>query len=277
MMFPNRGKRGSFSSTGLKGLFPGLTYVEGASLLHHLHPLVKLVLLICFTLAVFTSPSWQGGLVLFCLLLLSYRMGGLGPGFFVRKLRFIFIFGLMILLVQILWTREGYLLWQLDLGRLHLAVWSGGLCDGLGVVLRFINVIGSSYLFVATTDPNRLAYALMKAGLPYRAGFMLITAMRFIPLFRLELALVKNAQMAKGIELEGLSPRLLIRVVKYLLVPLVVSALSKVDFLTMSMESRAFGLYPTRSYVSAQALSGKDKIDMVSITLGMLLFYCIFS
>ncbi len=275
MMFPNQGKRSSFSSTGLKGLFPGLTYVEGVSLLHRLHPLVKLVLLICFTLAVFTT-SLRGELVLFCLLLLSYRTGGLGPGFFVRKLRFIFIFGLMILLVQILWIREGYLLWQLDLGRLHFAVWSGGLWGGLGIVLRFVNVIGSSYLFVATTDPNRLAYALMKAGLPYRAGFMLITAMRFIPLFRLELALVKNAQMAKGIELEGLSPRLLIRVVKYLLVPLVVSALSKVDFLTMSMESRAFGLYPTRSYMSAQALTGKDKIALVGIPLALLLFYIFF-
>ncbi len=275
-MLIKRDKRRSFSSAGLKGLFPGLTYVEGVSLLHRLHPLVKLVLLICFTLAVLTVPSLHGGLILFCLLLLSYRLGGLGPGFFIRKLRFIFIFGLMILLVQILWTKEGYLLWQFDLGRLHLAVWSEGLWGGLGIVLRFINVIGSSFLFVTTTDPNRLAFALMKAGLPYRAGFMLITAMRFIPLFRLELALVKNAQMAKGIELEGLSPRWLIRVVKHLLVPLVVSALSKVDFLTMSMESRAFGLYPTRTYMSAQTLTAKDKIALAGIPLALLLYCYIF-
>jgi len=59
-------------------------------------------------------------------------------------------------------------------------------------MLRFLNIIGASYLFVATTDPNRLAYALMQAGLPYRYGFMLITALRFIPLFQLELAQVRN-------------------------------------------------------------------------------------
>ncbi|MGI6708007.1 MAG: hypothetical protein ACOX33_02585 [Dethiobacteria bacterium] len=41
---------------------------------------------------------------------------------------------------------------------------------GLLLVFRFLNIIGSSYLFVATTDPNRLAYALMQAGLPYRYG-----------------------------------------------------------------------------------------------------------
>lgn len=275
-MYINRGKINRFSSTGLKGLFPGLTYIEGVSSLHRIHPLVKLVLFVCFSLAVFTAPSLSGGLVLFCLLLVSYRLAGLGLGFFVRKLRFIFVFGLLIFLVQILWIGEGYLLWQIDLGRLHLAVWSGGFLGGLETVLRFVNVIGSSYLFVATTDPNRLAYALMKAGLPYRAGFMLITAMRFIPIFRIELVLVKNAQMAKGIELEGMSPRRLIMAVKYLLVPLVVSVLSKVDFLTMSMESRAFGLYPKRSYMFQQVLSAEDKLAMAGIPLALLLFYLTF-
>lgn len=43
--------------------------------------------------------------------------------------------------------------------------------------------------------------------MPYRFGFMLITALRFIPVFQLELEQVKNAQMAKGIEMEGLSPQ----------------------------------------------------------------------
>jgi energy-coupling factor transport system permease protein len=275
-MFLNRGKHLNFPATNLKNLFPGLTYVAGYSALHRLHPLVKLVLLVCFTLAVFTVPSIHGGLVLFVLLLFSYHLAGLGTGFFVRKLRFIFIFGFLILLVQILWVKEGYLIWQFGLGRWHFAVWSGGLWGGLGIVLRFVNVIGSSYLFVSTTDPNRLAYALMKAGLPYRAGFMLITAMRFIPLFRMELALVKNAQMAKGIELEGLSPRWLLRVVKHLLVPLVISALSKVDFLTMSMESRAFGLYPTRSYMYAQTMSFKDKLVLAGTPLVLLFFYFAF-
>jgi energy-coupling factor transport system permease protein len=265
-----------FPAAGLKGLFPGLTYVEGATPLHRMHPLVKLSLLICFSLAVFTAPSLAGGVTLCCLLLAAYWLTGLGPGFFARKLRFILIFCIMIFLVQVLWVKEGYLLWQYDLGRVHLTVWSGGLSGGLGIVLRFINVIGSSYLFVVTTDPNRLAYALMQAGLPYRVGFMLITALRFIPLFHLELAQVKNAQMAKGIELEGLSLRWLVRVVKYLMVPLVISVLSKVDSLTMSMESRAFGLYQRRSYMVSQVLSGKDKLALLGIPVLLGLFYLAF-
>ena len=233
-------------------------------------------MLISFSLAVFTVPSFMGGAVLFFLLLCAYMFAGLGPVFFYRKLRFILIFGLLILLVQLLWVKEGYLLWNFYLGTVQITVWSEGLWGGLGMMLRFVNVIGSSFLFVATTNPNRLAYALMQVGLPYRIGFMLITALRFIPVFHLELAQVKNAQMAKGIEVEGISPRKLLRVVRYLMVPLVISALSKVDYLTISMESRAFGLYPSRSYLVSQTLSRNDKIAMLAVPIFTLLYYIVF-
>lgn len=265
------------TSFPVKGFFPGLTYIESSSLLHRIHPLVKLVFLLSFSLTVFAVPSCTGGIVLFCLLLVLYRLAGLGPTFFFSKLRFLIIFGFFIFLVQVLAVKEGVLLWEFSSGRVHLAVWSEGFWDGLRMMLRLINIIGSSYLFVATTDPNRLAYGLMQAGLPYRFGFMLITALRFIPVFHLELRQVRNAQMAKGIELEGLSPYKLLRAVKYLFVPLVISALSKVDFLTVSMENRAFGLYPERSYMYSQALSRNDRIAVFAVPIIFLLFYLVFA
>ncbi len=78
--------------------------------------------------------------------------------------------------------------------------------------------------------------------------------------------------MAKGIEIEGLSPGQLVKAVKYLLVPLVITALSKVDYLAISMESRGFGLYPRRSYLYVQSLSRGDKIAMGMIPLVFILF-----
>ncbi len=260
----------------VKGFFPGLTYVEKESLLHRVHPLIKLVWLICFSITVFTVTSCAGEAILLATLLVFYALAGLGLTFFVRKLRFILIFGVMILLIQILAVREGVLLWQYNLGMISLTVWSEGLLGGLNIMLRFVNIIGASYLFVAITDPNYLAYSLMQVGLPYRFGFMLITALRFIPVFQLELEQVKNAQMAKGIEMEGLSPRRLLRMIRYLFVPLVISALSKVDSLTISMESRAFGLYPTRSYMHYQVLSRHDKIVMILVPFAFLAFCLIF-
>lgn len=259
-----------------QGFYPGLTYVDNYSLLHRIHPLVKLVLLLSFSLTVLALPSLSGTGLLFCLLILAYPLAGLGMTFFLRKLRFILIFGLFIFVIQVLAVKEGILLWRISFGPVYMPVWSDGFRGGLGMMLRFLNIIGASYLFVAITDPNRLAYALMQVGLPYRLGFMLITALRFIPLFHLELAQVKNAQMAKGIDLEGLSPRKLLAAVKYLYVPLVISALSKVDMLTISMENRAFGRYATRTYMHTQALSREDKIALLAMPLFFLIIFLIF-
>ena len=167
--------------------------------------------------------------------------------------------------MHLVFVREGALLWQIDIFGLRLKIWSLGLNHGLLLVSRFFNIIGSSYLFVATTDPNRLGYALMQAGLPYRYGFMLITALRFIPLFFLELEQVRRAQMAKGIDIEKLSLKNFLLTVRYLFIPLVLSALSKVDALTISMESRAFGLYPQRSYLEKQPFTGKHRLAAAAV------------
>jgi energy-coupling factor transport system permease protein len=264
------------SVQGRKGFFSGLIYQEGQSLLHRTHPLVNLMLLICFSITAFITPSAAGMSVLLVVLLLAYWAADLGFGFYLRKLRFILFFGSMIFAAQLFWVKEGSLLWTLQMGSLTLQIWSEGLWGGLRIALRFINVIGASYLFVSVTNPNRLAYALMQAGLPYRAGFMLITALRFIPLFHQELAQIRNAQMAKGIDLEGLSPGKLVRSVKYLLVPLVITVLGRVDTLTVSMEIRAFGLHDQREYLETQRLTRKERIILVALPVVFSVFAVVF-
>lgn len=242
---------------------------------HRMHPLIKLELLICYSILVFALPHYLSGLCLFILLLAAYQDAGLGLTFFWRKLKFIIIFSALIFFVHIIFVHEGNLLWQSRLLGLRLQIWSLGLFNGLSLVFRFVNIICSSFLFVATTDPNRLAYSLMQAGLPYRFGFMLITSLRFIPVFYMELSQVRNAQMAKGIDLEGLSLRKLSQIIRYLFVPLVISALSKVDSLTISMESRAFGLYRERTYLEQQPFTRANYLQAVFIIGISLAFYLV--
>ncbi|NMB41362.1 MAG: energy-coupling factor transporter transmembrane protein EcfT [Firmicutes bacterium] len=252
--------KGSFFAfkKGASFLYPGLSYVPGSTFVHSAHPIIKLLVLIIFNLTVFSLAHYSLGLILFGILLATYQVAGLGFSFFWQKLRIIIVFSLLIFLVQIFFLREGYLIAELVIWKFRLGIWSAGLFEGLSLALRFINVIASSFLFVSVTDPNRLAYSLMQGGLPYRLGFMLITALRFIPVFHRELNQVRYAQMAKGIDLEKVSLRKLGQYVYYLLIPLVISALEKVDSLTISMESRAFGLYPSRTYLTRQALTATD-------------------
>jgi energy-coupling factor transport system permease protein len=258
------------------GLFPGLAYIPDDTMVHRFHPLPKLLLLIAYAICVLAFSGVIPAALLFLLLLVLYGISGLGLSFFLRKLRMILIFGLMMLLVQVILVHQGHLLWDYTvLNLIRLQIWSEGLARGAMMMLRFINIIASSYLFVSTTDPNKLVYALMQAGLPYRHGFMLITSLRFIPIFNQELTIIKNAQMAKGIDLEGVLPKSMLRAVKYLLTPLVLSALNKVDYLSISMESRAFGLYKERSYLSEQVVKKEEwlflLLSLILLSSGTLL------
>lgn len=82
--------------------------------------------------------------------------------------------------------------------------------------------------------------------------------------------------MAKGIQLEGVSVQSIVKNIKYLLVPLVISSLSRIDTLTVSMEGIAFGLYEKRTYRFSQRLTRKDKVMLATFPLFLLLLYFAF-
>jgi energy-coupling factor transport system permease protein len=221
-----------------------ITYHAGHSFLHCLHPLTKAAWLIFGTVFVFVVRSpWPVAAVV-ALLLAGFSLAGERLGH-VRGTRLFTTTALLLGLLQVVFVHEGPLLFQLG----PLAVNIGGVEAGVYVAGRFLSVILLSYLFVLTTEPNDLAYALMRAGLPYRYGFALVTALRLVPTFEQEGHIVYNAQLARGVRYDVRSPRRLLTLTRQFVLPLLVSALGKVDALAVSMEGRCFGKYPTRTFL----------------------------
>jgi energy-coupling factor transport system permease protein len=221
-----------------------ISYHPGDSFLHCLHPLTKAAWLIFGTVLVFVmqSPWAVAGAV--ALLLFGFPMAGVRLGR-VRGTRLFISTALLLGLLQVLFVREGETLWQLG----PLVITAGGMERGVYVAGRFLSVILLSYLFVLTTEPNDLAYALMRAGLPYRYGFALITALRLVPTFEQEGQVVYSAQLARGVRYDVRSPRRFLTLARQFVLPLLVSALGKVDALAVSMEGRCFSKYPTRTFL----------------------------
>ena len=115
------------------------------------------------------------------------------------------------------------------------------------MAVRFLGILAASFLFVDVTDPDRLAHGLIRLGIPYRFGYLLILALRFVPFFRDELRAVREAQRMRGIMVSVRSPRAILHAVRYTFVPVLVSAMSRVDSIALSMKGRCFGLHPTRT------------------------------
>jgi len=230
-----------------------IAYRPGSSLLHRLHPLVKALWMLLVTLLIFWLRSPWLVLGILGLALLAFPLCRL-PLHGVRGMRLVLTTAALLGVLQILFVHTGPVLFRLG----PLVVTQDGVEAAAYVAGRFASVVLLSYLFVLTTDPNDLAYALMQAGLPFRYGFALVTALRLVPVFEQEGRIVYNAQLARGMQYDVRSPRRFLVLARQFFLPLLVSALGKVDALSVSMEGRCFGKYPTRTFMRQVHLARRD-------------------
>ena len=221
-----------------------------------LNPIARLAVLVSTCVVAFQARTFLQAAVLFCAILLMHAAAGapLGQSSFRRRLRGIFLFAVVLFASQILLARGPAPAERVAAGAL--------------MALRFLNVVLASHLFVSTTEPELLAYALMQAGLPYRYGFAFLAAMRFVPYFRDQAQTVRHAQMVRGIALDCATPKSVFLAARYTFIPVVVSALGRVESLAVSMEGRCFGLYPTRTFRRRIPLGAVDAL-VVAVGAGL--------
>lgn len=239
-----------------------IIYHPGSSWLHQLHPLVKFAWLIWGTVFVF----WVENVWAVLAVVLAAGIGFALCRVDLRQLRgwrLLIATATFLALLQILFISEGRVL--LSLGPLNVT--TRGLESGIYVGGRFLSVLMLSYLFVFTTEPNDLAYALMRMGLPYRYGFALITALRLVPVFEQEGQIVYRAQLARGIAYDTRNPRRFLTLARQFFFPLLVSALGKVDALAVSMEGRCFGKYPDRTFLREITFRWRDGLMVVLLAV----------
>ncbi len=248
-------------------------YEKGNSVLHRLNPVTKLWALCVFSISIFLFESVAIELACMAVIVLMAIAIRSRSALALLKSKFALFLVVWLFIMQVLFMAGGEVLFSIPLYFTTISVTSLGVMKGLLIVLRFLSIIAGSMLFVSTTDPAELAYALMKAGLPYRYGFMLITALRFMPVFELEMNTVATAQVARGLEIDRGGVKALFKSISYTFVPLIGSALTKVDSLVISMEGRAFSCRQTRTFTRDSRFTRLDAAIIVisSLTLVLLL------
>lgn len=232
--------------------------MTGGSGLHRSSPLTGFVLLLALVGAVLGVASLVvEGAVLLGVALLALASGERPTEFFLR-LRFVFLFALVLFVAQALSVRTGDILVMTP-----IRITTEGLLAGGRMSLRFLVILSASALFVRTTDPDRLAQGLIQAGIPYRYGYLLILALRFVPFFQDELRAVREAQRVRGIVISVRSPRRIAHAARYTFVPVLVSGLHRVDSIAISMKGRCFGLHAKRTASREEARSGWSLVALV--------------
>jgi energy-coupling factor transport system permease protein len=228
-------------------------YLQRNSFVHRLNPLTKFIVLILIVILAITLVSEIVALFIFGFLFIGFIGAGISLRYAFGRLRRLLAFILLIAIVQLLFTPYGtvllYLIPPLAPGfSPFFPITTAGIANAFNLAFRLINIVLASALFVASTDPSRFAAALTSIRIPYRYGYTLVLALRLVPLFDEESNTVQSAQRSRGIPVDQGVIRGFLRRVRYTFMPMLFSALGRVDSLTLAMDGRGFGYAQTRTY-----------------------------
>ena len=211
-----------------------LDYAPGATVVHRLNPIVKIVFAFCTCVAAFLTESLPA---LCALLALDVAVGCAGgiPQRTLRLLSGLVKVSVFLFVLQVLFICSGT--------PVFFFVTDVGVHTACLVVLHLIVATMPLALILALTPMSDLSNALVKvARLPYRYAFAFTTALRFIPVFTGEMRQIMEAQTARGVEFDTGNPLRKVGLVLPLCMPMLVSSVGRVQQSALAAEARGFYL-----------------------------------
>ena len=219
-------------------------YVPGDSLVHRLDPRSKLVFVIAFVCIVFLANNTATYGILAAFTLFLVFLSRIPVRFLLAGLKPILWLILFTFLLQLLFTREGPLVFQLG----WIKIYKVGIQQGLFISLRFLLLVLVTSLLTLTTTPISITDGLesllgpfKKFKLPvHELALMISIALRFIPTLMDETEKIMKAQTARGTDFSGGPVKERAKAVIPLLIPLFVSSFKRAEDLAVAMEARGY-------------------------------------
>ena len=127
------------------------------------------------------------------------------------------------------------------------------------VALKYVIGFPIAILFVSTTNPSEFAASLSSLGIPYRISYSVSLALRYIPDIQSDYHEISQSQEARGVAL-GKDVKLFERIGNAIkiLMPLVLTSLSRIDEISNSMQLRSFGKKNRRTWYVLKKMTAAD-------------------
>lgn len=127
------------------------------------------------------------------------------------------------------------------------------------IMLKYFTIVPSIFIFIVTTNPSEFAASLNRLGISYNIGYAIAIALRYIPDIQGDFHKIRNAQMARGIEMSKKGKLLdRIKTTASIIFPLVFSSMNRIDTISTAMELRCFGKNKKRTWYMGRPLKRND-------------------
>ncbi len=215
-------------------------YVRRDTWLHHLDPRVKLLFVLESSLLLFVWPVLWAALALIVLCNVAFQLAHI-PGRSVAA-----IYRTMLPLATLVFVLSAIFGTGVDGGPvwLHsglLLISAGSVLQGLLLALRLLALALVVFVWLFTTAQASLVRGFHALHVPYNWALTVALALRYLPIFAGLFGQVRDAQQARGLDLEqrGLLRRL--RAYRPVLVAMIINALRQSERLGWALEARALG------------------------------------
>lgn len=149
-------------------------------------------------------------------------------------------------------------------------VTSDSVMVAISLALRSLCFTALSFMFILTTNSTKFMLSLMQQlKLPPKLTYGILAGYRFLPTFRHELEILRQAHRIRGLgKPKGIKERLL-QVRRYL-IPLMANAIRKAERVAIAMESKGFTGSPDRTHYYKITV---EKKDWIFLTVFLLVFF----
>lgn len=219
------------------------SYVSGTSCVHRLDPRTKLIAGCVFIVVLLCAKSAAALAVCAAFTALCYALAQIPPSKAARSLAPLMAIVVIVAVLNLFVTQGGQVL--VDWGILRISEAGVQTCLFMGARLT-IMMLGMS-LITLTTMTIDLTEAFewvlkpfARFGVPaHELGMIMGIALRFMPQFANELAVVYHAQVSRGARLSN-SPTRGVRMLTSLMVPLFTSVFRHAETLSAAMDARCY-------------------------------------
>ncbi|AUR50910.1 energy-coupling factor transporter transmembrane component T family protein [Aquella oligotrophica] len=259
----------------------GSLYFEADSFFHRMNPGIKLIIFIFWLIVVFMFFDLRVSIGLlvtgFVLLKFATIPYTVSRNLFIAVLSFNFINAIFILLITpdygVTLTGNSHILFNIAGFRLY----SSTLMYILVISLKYLSLLPLTMICIFTTHPSKFAASLNQIGIPYKFAYTVSIILRYFPDIQQEFKNIANAQALRGLSFGRDEPSRIkrIRNLFNITVPLINSALVRVDKISNAMELRGFGKYRKRTWFNQTQISHSDWLTLCFATVVFVVF-CVF-
>lgn len=250
-----------------------LGYIDAPSPIHKLTGATKMLCLLLYCMATMFTYDTRVLAILLIFGLICFKISKIP----FKQVSFVVYFILVFLLINniaifIFSPFEGCKIYGQKTVLLPLigpyAITTEQLFYQLNVTLKYLSVIPIALLFIVATNPSEFAASLNRIGVSYKLAYAVAIALRYIPDVQRDFHEISFAQQARGMDLsknEKLSKRM--KNMGSILIPLIFTALERIDTISRAMELRSFGHDKKRSWYSVRSFTSLDFTALAIVTL----------